>query len=372
VLGSDEEVIDPAPTSTLLQSPLSGGSWEAIASFDPVGAFRYTFGEQHAVYDIESDLVLSFQVFDPPLTWAFDTDAAAWTSIPNSHPVTRSVSQDVGTPAYDPISDRVLVFSDQGSTFAVDPDTGVWADLAPGPGPRVRAGGAMVYDTESEVAIVFGGDAGDTDFLTPFSEQTLEDTWTYDPVQNLWREQSPASAPPPRMWHQMVYDSQSDRVVLFGGASGDGWEVIGETASAYPEVRSDTQIYGDTWVFDTDTATWTEMYPPVSPAPRIWAAMWYDPVADLVFLYGGASEVNRWPLPSSTMFGGEELWAYDLEANLWTLYQLDSSNPGLLAGATGVFDIESGVAVVFGGGRYDPETKAKGANAQTWIYRHVE
>jgi hypothetical protein len=368
--GSNEDVIEQTPTPTI--STPTGGSWEAIAPFEPLAAFFYTFGEQHAIYDIESDLVLSYQVFDPPLTWLFDANGAEWSSVEPTHPGTRSVSQDSGIAAYDPITDRVIVFDDQRSTFAVNVDTGAWTDLAPAPGPSVRVGAAMVYDTQSELAVMFGGRLGH--WMDPWAEETLNDTWTFDPAQNLWSEQSPLSSPPPRLWHSMVYDSQSDRVVLFGGASGDGWQVSPEssTANSYPEIRSETHVYGDTWVYDTDTATWTEMHPPISPAPRIWAAMWYDPVADLVFLYAGATEVNRWPLPSSTMLGGEELWAYDLETNDWTLFQLGSPNPGYVAGATGVFDVESGFAVLFGGGRYNPETNGKGANTTTWIYRHVE
>lgn len=369
VLGSNEDVIEPSPTSLPLQ-PLSGGWWEAVETRDPYQLNFFDFSEPgHAVYDSESDRILSFRGFNNP-TWAFDTNRSEWAEVMTSqYPVT---IQEMGTPVYDPIGDRVVVFNDRGSTVAFNTEWGDWSDLAPVSGPDRRRGHGAVFDSQSGAMVMFGG--GVPDFTMLWFEEVLDETWTFDTAENLWSEVSSAVLPPPRVWPSMAYDSQSDRVVMFGGATGPGWQVDPERVptQATEFRRTDDHVLGDTWVFDTETSTWTEMFPPVSPAPRTWAAMWYDPEADLVFLYGGASKIDRWPLPTSAMLGGEELWAYDLDGNEWMLFQVDAPNPGYLVGAAATFDLESEAAVVFGGGRYDQETKKKGFNVQTWIYRHAE
>jgi hypothetical protein len=46
--------------------------------------------------------------------------------------------------------------------------------------------------------------------------------------------------------------------------------------------------------------------------------MWYDRVADLVFVFGGSRDWTSWPYLPWGVFGGEELWAYDYESNTWS------------------------------------------------------
>jgi hypothetical protein len=54
------------------------------------------------------------------------------------------------------------------------------------------------------------------------------------------------------------------------------------------------------------------------PGARAGHAMWYDRVADLVFVFGGSRDWTSWPYLPWGVFGGEELWAYDYESNTWS------------------------------------------------------
>ena len=74
-----------------------------------------------------------------------------------------------------------------------------------------------------------------------------ENTAVYNMETRTWEKTNPAEEPPTyRFWYSMAYDSQSDRVILFGG---------------YPQLH-------DTWAYDYETNTWTEMSPEVSPSNR--------------------------------------------------------------------------------------------------------
>ena len=77
----------------------------------------------------------------------------------------------------------------------------------------------------------------------------------------------------------MAYDAESDRVILFGGDS-----------------RPIQFHQGDTWAYDLDTNSWTDMNPATSPAERALPAMAYDPQSDRVILFGGWSGTRSNPI----------------------------------------------------------------------------
>src|SRR3989442_15890746 len=87
---------------------------------------------------------------------------------------------------------------------------------------------------------------------------------------------SPAASPLARSHHAMAYDSGSDRVILFGGYS----SCCGGIA------------LGDTWAYDFNANTWTDMTPAVAPTSRESSAMAYDSQSDRVILFGGCGGHN--------------------------------------------------------------------------------
>src|SRR5207247_928182 len=132
----------------------------------------------------------------------------------------------------------------------------------------------------------------------------------------------------------MAYDSESDRVLLFGGAY----------------TRDN-----ETWAYDFNANAWTRMNPPTHPTGRWGASMAYDPRADRVVLFGG------WDGSYS-----DETWAYDFNANSWTNLN-PPSTPGGLEAPGLVYDSCSRRLVLFGGFR-GPSNPQPYSN-ETWWYR---
>lgn len=209
-----------------------------------------------------------------------------------------------------------------------------WSHLMPTDSPSVRVDPAMTYDAARDRIVLFGGFA-----LTAFSNET----WEYDNTNATWILQHPAHAPSARSGAAMVYDSQRQRVMLFGGAGGsfqnDTWEWDGNDwiqisgtpaprfreyhAMAYDPGRAKVLLYGgyslgpatlqDTWEYDPATGTWQNRAPVVIPGPRQKHAMAYDDVTQSVILYGGV--------------GATGTFRYDPALNNWFAIATGSS-PG--------------------------------------------
>src|SRR5439155_1078131 len=174
-------------------------------------------------------------------------------------------------------------------TWAYNFNTNTWTNMTPAVMPPARYYHAMAYDSQSDRVILFGGIgiSGSGSAFLP------NDTWAYDFNTNIWTNMTPASNPPARSYHAMAYDSQSDRVILFGGEAG---------ASAY---------FSDTWAYDLNTNTWANMNPSVKPSARASHAMAYDSQSDRVILFGGERGFG------AVLF--RDTWVYDLNANTWTV-----------------------------------------------------
>jgi len=117
---------------------------------------------------------------------------------------------------YDPVRDRMLVFSGGGlatnDVWALSlGDTPAWAQLLPsGSPPLARFAHSAVYDPNGDRMILFGGH----DYNQPLNEVwalslTEPAAWTL--VFNS------DDAPSPRAYHSAVYDSAYRRMVVFGG-----------------------------------------------------------------------------------------------------------------------------------------------------------
>jgi hypothetical protein len=64
----------------------------------------------------------------------------------------------------------------------------------------------VIYDSQSEKLVAFGP----------------ESTRVYNTATRTWQKTNPAEEPPPfRFWSALAYDSQSDRIILFGGEYGE-------------------------------------------------------------------------------------------------------------------------------------------------------
>ena len=213
--------------------------------------------------------------------------------------------------------------------------TSAWTALSPSSSPSVRAAHDMAYDAQSDRIVLFGGLDG--------SLQVLEDTWAYDFQSDEWTEMNPVTAPSARSSLAMAYDAAADRVILFGGVQNIG--------GSFVEAN-------DTWAYDFDTDTWTNRSPAVAPSPRLGHRMVYDAHSDVVILVGG----HRGRDPSAVFLN--DTWSYDFDANVWS-----ERTPALHAGGGNhgglVYHAPSDQMILFGG------SEAAGSSQATWAYDAV-
>lgn len=194
--------------------------------------------------------------------------------------------------------------------------------------PTARYGSTMVYDPVLQKVIFFGGGYQDTTGYEVFN-----DMWLFDPTSNLWTEINPTVKPSARSGHSMVYDSTNHKIILFGG-----W-------------ADNAGLMSDTWIFDSQTNQWTEVFPVNNPSNRQSCSMYYDPNAQRVILFGGYREV-----------GGhlDDMWEYNYSDNTWI--ELSSlSNPSGRYGSKMVYDPINQRTILFGG-------RTTSIMDDTWIY----
>ena len=251
--------------------------------------------------------------------------------------------------AYDEESNKIILYGGMVSlnplqvnneTWAYDVGENTWTLMKPSTKPPRLAAATMAYDSDSDRVILYGGCTGGTGIFN--------DTWAYDYDTDTWTKMSPGPK-----WHggaRMVYDEKSDRMILFGGIKFSTW-----------------YFYEDTWAYDYNSDTWEEMDPQEYPQVRNYQAMTYDSKADRV-LVSGTYGVNG--IPDSTY----NMWAYDLEEDTWVDKTLIGGKPFSPIYAAMAYDTESDRSILFGGVVTDmvtatgyDETWAYNYNDNTWI-----
>ena len=193
--------------------------------------------------------------------------------------------------AYDTESRRAILFGGSDGrtvrtlcdTWAFDFAANTWTRMSPSVNPPPHHFAAMVYHPKADRVILFGG-------YNIQDSAVLNDTWAYDYNTNTWANLSPRTAPPPRVYHAMAWDSISNRVILFGGVS-----------------RLYEPVLDDTWAYDYEQNTWKELTPEAHPSARAWHVMVSTPLG--VLLFGGSSKHD----PSTY----NDTWIYDSESNQW-------------------------------------------------------
>jgi hypothetical protein len=176
------------------------------------------------------------------------------------------------------------------------------------------AAATMAYDSESDRVILFGGCLGQT---------VWNETWAYDYETNTWNKMS--NGPKGLMGPRMVYDEESDKMILFGGVD-----------------YATFSFYDDTWAYDYNTDTWTEMQPEENPPGLNYQAMPYDAESDRVLL-SAMHPVDG--IPSDDYI----LWAFDYDTNNWEDLSSGNSEPLSRVYAAMAYDVESERSIMFGG-----------------------
>lgn len=261
-------------------------------------------------------------------TWYYSPVSKTWASLDGTHwGYTGPKPANRLSPgfAYSSRDNVFLMFGGGGAandTWVLDAKTKSWKLMRASwdrasPLPLAQLTTSLVYDSQHDVFILFGGRCSG-DGTCPIYASNPE-TWVYKYSTNTWTNMKPIVSPSPRQQHQMAYDPVNRVTVLFGGHNGS------------------PNFYNELWVYDYSANTWAQLEQPAAPPPRYIGAFSYDADQQLFVLYGGVE-------PSIPMYGTNSVWTLKLSGvmgnqppvavatvdptagNVGTLFQFDATS----------------------------------------------
>src|SRR2546425_606779 len=272
-------------------------------------------------------------------------------------------------------------------TWVYDPGNRTWNQLNLDVSPLGRGDEMFVYDERADAFVLFGG----WHELTNGSYIRLADTWWFSLDNVKWTESHPAVSPSPRSDSEVAYDPLVDAILLLGGFNGtaylgDIWAYTPNNntssprpAAVQPSPRADGRmvyvsnqdrfiLFGGndlsgpngsnhhlahTWTYAWSSNLWTPLPLTEGPGARDYPIFSFDPILGLVFLHGGFGD--------NTILS--DLWAFSTTSATWLSLTPARSPPPRFAAAGG-FDLTSDVLVVFSG------LASTGLLADTWQYSY--
>jgi hypothetical protein len=235
-------------------------------------------------------------------------------------------------------------FQPNQETWEWSPASGKWANrTVVGAAPEARSGAVMVFDSARNKIVLFGGRSG--------SGYNFEDTWEYDTTTSTWTNVSMAgSHPSARCQQVMAYEKSTGKVLLFGGGRSDVNSYNGAGIAA---------SLGETWEWDASTG-WTQIATTGSPSGRHDSAMVWDTARNLAVLFGGMQT----EITGASGVPKQDTWEYDPAAHTWTERTTSGSKPSQRYGHAMAYDNSRSKVVLFGG--WDINTGASKADLWDW------
>lgn len=228
-----------------------------------------------------------------------------------------------------------------------------WLKLLPaGALPSPRANHAAVYDSTSNKMIVFGGQDG---CCNP--QHTVGDVWVLSNANGLggppiWTSLNPSGGPPPAQANTTaVYDSASNRMTVFGGSPN-----LSNAGTNAVWVLSNANGAGGAPAWTNLIAEGSAGSPPV----RIYATGVYDPSANRMTIFGGGAPSNifyndTWVLTNANGLG----------AAAWTQLLPAGGPPAARYSAAGGLDVASNRMIISGG------SNSAGVLTDAWVLTNL-
>src|SRR3569832_887998 len=219
----------------------------------------------------------------PPAGVTAPTFDIYWSTSPNVTPATgtritaqTSPFHHTGLTNGTPIFYVATISGGTGASAVAGGRPGKWTQLLQGAAsvPPARDSHTAVYDSTSDRMIVFGGRAG---------TQPLNELWILDDATKAtigWNGPVQTNAPQGRLGHTAVYNTQSKQMTVFGGAfNADGTSLTNELL----RLTNADAAFGSVWYqFSGGT----------SPTPRWGHAAVYDSTNDRMIVFGGSTQTN--------------------------------------------------------------------------------
>jgi hypothetical protein len=256
-------------------------------------------------------------------------------------------------------------------------------------GPPVRYAQSAFYDSSTDGLFVFGGQHASTN--VNFNDYWMEST-VIGSTNLQWSQVSTnGSRPSSRFGHTGLYDSVSNRMMVFAGATGfpapcvndyhvleqantqggaPTWLAVTPTGKAPPirtlqasayDGNTNTLIifggyncistyYNDSWILSdandqTGQPNWTELLPTgTGPTSRESSSAVYDPTTNSLVVYGGDAGGEPfgdiWILSNANGSGGTPAWTQLIPSN---------SGPVARSGHTATYDSVNNLMTIYGG-----------------------
>jgi hypothetical protein len=270
--------------------------------------------------------------------WEWDPATGLWTNrtpASSNKPSGRAGASMV----YDATRKNFVIFGgrsttgfDYEDTWEWDPVKGAFTDRSTS-GPSARSQHSMVFEKSTGKVLLFGGgfaDAGsslwpeDSSYTDPTGRPgpgrsvdgtgislAVADTWEWDPIQGTWTQVTITNGPSARYDSAMIWDSQRNLAVLFGGMKKD-------------QANADGVPQQDIWEWNPATPGWAlRSTTGTRPSARWGHAMAYDSSRGMVVLAGGKD--------FQTYLGLADLWDWNSTSGAWA-QRLDGSEANLPAG----------------------------------------
>ncbi len=204
-----------------------------------------------------------------------------------------------------------------------------WTKLSATGAPAARFGHTGLYDSASNRMMVFGGGLGGP-------APCANDYWILKQASTgtpTWTQVSPfGSTPAPRLRQSSVYDATTNSLIIFGGF---------DCTSTY---------FNDVWRLSdandsTATPVWTHIVPSgTAPHVRESSAAVYDSTTNSMILFGGDAGAtvfsDVWVLSNANGSGGTPAW---------TQLAVSGSGPAARTGHSAVYDSQNSRIVIYGG-----------------------
>ncbi len=224
-----------------------------------------------------------------------------------------------------------------------------FGDLEPGNGSGQRPTGrgyfSMAYDSKMERVILYGGQSGDgLSYPEVFNNS---DTWAFNPIGKAWEEKRPTPGPMRMSTHALIYNSKSGQIILYGGVN-------------LVDKKKDL-LLRETWAYDCKANTWKRMAD--GPTGRFGYRLTYDEESDKVILFAGAYMDQR------VVKHYQDTWTYDFSSDTWREMK-PSINPPPRHFYEMVYDRKSDRVILWGGWlgekKEDSSVWAYDFNTNTW------
>jgi hypothetical protein len=284
--------------------------------------------------------------------WTFDPRTAKWElKEPNTSPPGACCNQQN---LFDSDQGRMLRFPafsgshgwhwfrenylSNSTVWNYDLATNTWRDCRPAPTPRIAPLRCASWDSDHQVALVFGG------------EGSREGTLLYDPYTNTWHRLKPKEEPDPRSGGTMCYDSANKLHVLFG-----------------------TQFDNDpvTWTFDLRKNEWRGHKPKDGPpTDRNDPGLAFDANSKRTIALVRALD----KVEAKEVAGGHvETWAFDAKALSWTKLNPAREPDGWSNRSRNVIALPE-LNLILAESVVNPSQKVKGVEReqQIWTYRYAQ